>query len=317
MELAKTSDFQLLNNYLIIKQKEINYENEPNKEEKMKKIQTILTLLKSEDQTRDSIQEELNKPEYAGLVKKINVASPQDLAKESIETTISILKNTNKYSTEAMEKIIHAYCQDTSLDEETLLAFLPQTATFYPNLSMEDALKNIKSLLQKNRPNTTDAYNFKAMSKEYKKNIKTIGIRKLQEAFDDPIEDIDITSDVNEESMPFYQTTIHFETGSDKVITEPKSKTTYFHTLCDSYLAADKYANSSPNLIKQETIQTQIDSYHDSYIQLKEMAKCKFNMIPNDGTFRIIYSNFSEIVPDKNKPEEITSLEDDFPFPGE
>lgn len=302
MDLHSPQDKTLLKNCIVVKLQQLKLtQKEPTLEniDEISYYENLYQVLKDDD--TDILLSILNDTEkYNAFNQHILLASAKDIANDYLDLTKSLLLENNVYSDENFEKLKKAFLNGnenlSSSDKTKNLNELeeePEIST-YVTKEMQELLDKLSELFKENHPKSMSGADFKNFTSRFKDLTKKLGICALQSNFDgakQTIQDMQIFYEQPTELAPVYKVDLTLcdnttQKLSHSTLTERANASgyisTYFQSLCYSILEAQKYSTKSEDLLDSSIITNKMNSFAECYRKLKDMTKCKLNILPNN-----------------------------------
>ena len=205
--------------------------------------------------------------------------TPQSIAEKYLGVAEDVLTD------EQFNKVKHMFSsyithpnnnKSTNSSDRTILAYL----------------KQLQTLFKSGYSKKLSASQFKEFSRNFRDLSMCIGECKLEQAFNrnnQTISDMQISYDASDVSKPLYKIDLDLLDRSSKrshtQLVEKASTSgfisTYPQNLCYSYLEANKYSQSSDELLTEEIIARKMSIFRDCSKNLEAMANCQLNILNN------------------------------------
>lgn len=310
MDLHSPQDRILLKNCIVVKIKQLHLAmHKPNADfSSAKKAIDYYSKLKElleSDNTENliaTLNTSIDSADYLNFNQYILSTPAKDIASDYLDLTKSLLLENGVYTDENFKKLKNAFLngnENLSSSEKTRnLNDLeeehePETSA-YVTKEIQEILDKLKEIFAKNHPKTMSGTDFKNFASQFKDLTKKLGICALQPNFDktnQTLQDMQIFYEKTAELTPLYKVDLTLcDNTSHKLshmtLTERANVSgyisTYFQNLCYSYLEAQKYATKSEEFLNDSSIIiNKMNSFAECHTKLKDMTKCKLNILPN------------------------------------
>lgn len=257
----------------VSKQKELNYYTQIYQNFIMGNFEAVVYMLES---TPDG--------------KHILLTSPKDLACEYIDLVKNIMENS---SPEKFEKFKQAFLEgNESLNANHQTYEYEEepeenSISDYLTEDMKNYLHKLEKLVSHKILTPSQFRNF---ATQFRDITKILAHSKFQQSFDKlgkTITQMDILYEKNETNIPIYKTNFTLLNANSYeeylTLSEPAPQSgfisTYYQSICYSYLEADKCSKKNDFSLDANTISNQMTIFKKCYTNLTDMSKCEFKIV--------------------------------------